>query len=116
MSKRVLIHGADPTLLETRRQVLSLHGLVVDTVLNGSILVDLIQTKRPDLLVVCSSLPPELQQRDVRAALAVRPEVKCFVVSHRSQNDSGTNDACQEFYGLDGPERFVTAVQKMLVP
>ena len=114
MSKRILIHGADPILLETRRRILSLNGFVVETVLNGSVLADLMQTKRPDLLVVCSSLPSESQQRDVRAANALRPKVKCLVVDPRTHTGSELIDADAVIPALDGPARFVTEVERLV--
>jgi DNA-binding NtrC family response regulator len=116
MPKRVLIHGGDPTLLDTRRQILSLHGFNVETVLNGSVLVNLIHSKRPDLLIVCSSLPPDLQERDVRAALAVQPKVKCLVIHPGTPDDALVNEADQLFFPFDGPERFVSQVCNLLTP
>ncbi|MBB5058104.1 DNA-binding response OmpR family regulator [Granulicella aggregans] len=114
MSKRVLIHGADPTLLETRRRILSLDGIAAETVLNGSIMVDLIRAKRPDLLIVCSSLPLDLQQRDVRAASAVRPKVRCLVLAPHRHTGSEISDADTVVHPFDGPERFVSEVRKLL--
>ncbi|MBB5060473.1 DNA-binding NarL/FixJ family response regulator [Granulicella aggregans] len=111
MAKQILIHGADPVLLETRRQILSLNGFVVETVLDGSIPADLMQTKRPDLLVVCSSLPPDSQQRDIRASNALHPKIKCLVVAPRLDTSSEMLDADAVFHAFDGPERFVIQVR-----
>jgi len=113
MGKRVLIHGADPTLLDTRHRLLSRSGFAVESVLNGSILAELIQMKRPDLLVICSSLTVDSQQRDIRAAYALRPKVKCLVIQP-SLHSGQISDADNVFFAFDGPERFVAEVSKML--
>ncbi|MBB5060544.1 DNA-binding NtrC family response regulator [Granulicella aggregans] len=116
MSKRILIHGADPILLETRSRILSLNGFAVETVLNVSILADLIQSRRPDLLVVCFSLPSDSQQRDVRAANALRPKVKCLVVDPRIHNGTEIIEADAVFHAFDGPAMFITEVEKLVSP
>ena len=114
MPKRILIHGADPILLDTRRRILSSKGFAVETVLNGAILAKLIQTKRPDLLVVCSSLAVDLQERDIRAANALRPRVKCLVVDPGFDTHPKLVQADTVLHGFDGPERFVTEVGKLI--
>jgi DNA-binding NtrC family response regulator len=114
MHKQVLIHGGDETLLETRRQILLKDGLIVETVLNGSNLSGLIEANRPDLLVVCSSVAPELQQRDVHIAHAAQPQVKCVVIDAHLDRGANITDADAVIGAFDGPGRFVSEVRKLL--
>ena len=114
MSKRILIHGADPTLLETRRLVLARAGFAVETVSDKSNLTGLLQALRPDLLVVCSSLSLDSQQADVRAAHAIRPRLRCVVVSPLPLNASEIGDADVVFHPFEGAASFIVEVQRLL--
>lgn len=114
MYKKVLIHGGDVTLLETRRQILLKGGLDVDTILNRSVLVDQIAASKPDLLVLCSSLPSDVKQHDLEVAHSTRPQLKCLVVDAPTHPESTGTAQDTIFPAFDGPERFLKTVFELL--
>ena len=113
MRKTVLVHGCDPALLQTRQLLLNRIGVEVETVLGDAQPLDRVLGGKPiDLLILCSSLDTETRQQDLTLVHAAKPDLNCLVVADATGFQSAEREVVVR--GLDGPERFLQAVQNLI--
>ena len=114
MTKRVLIIGSDPTLLDTRRDVLEANNIPADTQLLRSLASGLVSSRDASLVVACSSLSLEARQTVVNSAHAAEPKLPCLVVVPNYSEESAIAGADATMEALEGPKKFISRIQQLI--
>ena len=83
MAKRIMVCGADKTLVETRRAILAKAGYKVFACMSAGESRSEIKSSEVDLLVLCSSLSREQQCQLLDISHKVRPGEKSLVRRRR---------------------------------
>ena len=118
MARRVLILGSDPTLLETRREILKTNGIEAETLLGQSDLEEVVKSNPPALLVACSSLDLIARRRVLNLAHHSPAKIKCLVIGPRIDFGRHSSDPVAEeelvLGAFDGPESFFRRVSRLI--
>ena len=114
VTKKVLIHGGDQTLLATREAILAKQGLEVEIALGAVDLPATLLERRPSLLVICSSLSTEDQVRDLQIARSVEFSPKCLLIRSGSSLKVSPSEVHSTLEWFDGPEKFVSCVKQLI--
>jgi DNA-binding NtrC family response regulator len=114
MPKRILVCGADETLVETRRSILARSGYEVGTYTVLTAADRIPASPEVDLLVLCSSLSRDQQLTLLDQSHEERPGQKNLVVIAGKQDDRISSAEDIPFTALDGPAKFVKQVDSLL--
>jgi DNA-binding response OmpR family regulator len=106
----VLMYGTDAFLLETRRLVVASAGYRVSCVLGLPDLEHVLEIRHPDLVILCHSLSPDLQEQACRLVRRISPESRIILLSTFSRNAPRAASVVNCF---DGPERLISAMAEL---
>ena len=110
---RVLIHGREPVLLETRKWILERAGYRVSAVADLAAAEAILATEGSDLYILCHTLSAELRERALTIAHEQRPEMRNLILS---QGDLAETVAEPDsvFYVFEGPGAMIAAANRTL--
>ncbi len=113
MKNRVLIVGSDLTLLNTRRDILQVNGVLAETHLfDPAHHVD--SSSDTTVVVACSSLSAEARKAVIDSAYAASPNLKCLVVVPNSVDRKVASGADAVMEALEGPEKFMSHIHDLI--
>lgn len=109
----IVVFGRDPGLLKTRRWVLEHAGFAVLTASDLADTERLILAERPDLLILCHSVPPEQCREAVALVHAALAPIKIIVMSAGTETcPVGEQDEAVSSFA--GPRALVAVVERMV--
>jgi hypothetical protein len=114
MTKTILIYGHEGTLVGTRRQVLASHSILSATTTDRSQVERFLCRISTDLLVLCSSLGADEQEKVAQFAHTHAPGSKCLVILKPGGRIPQLYPDNMQFEALLGPEKFVQEVERLL--